>query len=178
MALALESVTNASLTGKREKGLATKLYYCREEDILTFPSTDGVDFAGTGTISGDIIFNTGKQFQELYCTMEKGELKFTLEGEVDSKTFSSMAEIYIPSMSANAIGFLETTKNDNFVILVRETCGDYRIMGGGCLPVKMESAEGTTGKARGDAKGTTVTFTSVGGIAPIYTGAIQLTPAA
>lgn len=177
MGLALQHITRPSLTGKDEKGISTTLYYCRRSDILSIPDRDGVDFEGVATISGNIVFNTGAQFFELYSSREKGELRWNSEGENDAVTFKSFLEISLPKNSPNVLGFLEEMKNDDFVILARETCDRWRLLGDGCLPCKLDSAEGTTGKGSGDAKMVTAVFSSQG-IAPIYTGDIQLAPAA
>ena len=173
----LTNITKAELTGKQEKGLVNKILIALREDIETMPSRDGVTLAGVATITGDIVFKSTKQFFELDFTRETGELKFALEGENDSKISVSTLDISVPTMTDIILGFIEEYKNADVVILAQETCGDWRLMGDHCQPTQMITAEGTTGKARGDYKGTVITFDSIG-ISPIYKGLRQLTPAA
>lgn len=172
----LENITKAELTGKQEKGLVNKILIALKEDILTMPSRDGVTLEGVATITGDIIFKPTKNFFELDFTRETGELKFALEGENDSKISVSTLDISVPTMTPIILGFIEEYKNADVVILAQETCGDWRLMGDHCQPTQMITAEGTTGKARGDYKGTVITFDSIG-ISPVYLGVRSTTPA-
>ncbi|WP_338812717.1 hypothetical protein V9L05_15230 [Bernardetia sp. Wsw4-3y2] len=177
MSLGLVDVTKTTLGDDSKKGISVELLYAHREEIESIPDRDGVTAEGLATISGDIVFKTGGRFYKLYSTREKGEIRYSMEGEDDSKSITSMLEIYVPGQSAQILGWIDANKNQDFVFLVRETCGNWRLMGDSCWPCKMDTAEGTTGKTRSDAKGNTIVFSSEG-MAPVYTGVRQETPQA
>lgn len=155
-----------------DAGLASKHYYARVNDILTFPAVPDTptSYADKVTVSDDFVMKTGKAFKSIYCTLEKGELKSEMQGGRDGKSFMNMADFYHPGTSPDLLGFMETIKNEDVVILVKEITGQVRIVGRADLPANLESATGTSGKAIADEKGFTFTVKSIGGIAPVYTG--------
>lgn len=172
----LTNVTKDDLTGKIEKGLVNKLWICLRSDIETIPDIDGVDLAGSVTISGDVVFKSGKNFYELDFTRKTGELKFTLEGGDDSKVEITTLEVSAPTWTPILRGFVKNYKNQDVVIVARESCGDFYILGDHCLSMQMSVADGTTGKDQGDYKGIVMTWETVG-MPTTYNGVISTTPA-
>jgi hypothetical protein len=155
-----------------DAGLASKHYYARVEDILTFPvpPANPTSFAQKVTVASDFVMKTGKSFKSFYCTLEKGELKGELQGPRDGKSWINMGDFFHPGNEPSVLGFMETIKNEDVVLLVKELNGQVRIMGAPNVPANLETATGTTGKATADERGFTFTIKSINGIAPVYTG--------
>jgi hypothetical protein len=156
-----------------EAGLASKHYYARLDDILTFPvpPNNPATFAAKVTAVGNFVMKPGKAFKSFYCTLEKGELTSEMVGGArDGKSFQNLAAFYHPGSSPSLLGFMETIKNDDVVVLVKELNGQIRIIGQPDIPANLDSASGKTGMAVADEKGFTFTLKSIAGIAPVYTG--------
>ncbi|SDK35255.1 hypothetical protein SAMN05421823_102532 [Catalinimonas alkaloidigena] len=166
-----------------DAGLARMHYYCALDDIDTFPAIAATPASATSaaelvTVADDFVFKSGKCFKEFYCTLEKGNMKSTLVGERDGKSAENTVTLFHPGNKDYLLGMIEYLKNTNLVVLVRELDGQIRIFGSEYLPANLDVAESDSGTKVADLKGITVTVKSIGRIAPIYTGAIPLTPAA
>ena len=162
-----------------DAGLASELYYAPLADVATFPAVIAVptNFDEKVTVSSDFVMQSGKQFFQIYGTLEKGSVISTLVGERDGKSFENMAKFVHPGNKPYLLGFLEYLKNTNLVFIVKELDGQMRIIGSEDLPAKIDAAESTTGEAVADLKHIEITVKSIGRIAPVYTGTVPLTPA-
>lgn len=161
-------------------GLANYVYYAPLSHVNTFPTVPAspTTNADVVTIADDFVMETGKKFLKVYCTRDMGELTSKMVGETDSKSYENKVDLFIPGNEAEIAAFLEKIKNTNAVWLVPDREGKVRVLGSENLPAKIEVGETTSGKKAGDARGTKMTISSVGRIAPFYTGDIPLTPAA
>lgn len=178
MALDLEDVVWPN-GQNNDGGLATVLYVARKSDMTTirWVPDSPADLEAKVTITTDHVFASGKCFKKVSCTLEKGQLVSNLVGERNSHSFENMATVGFAGNLKKALGLLEEFKNDDLIVLVKELNGQVRQLGWEDVPAHVETAETTTGQAVADFKGTNLTFKSIGRIAPVYEGAIQLTPA-
>jgi hypothetical protein len=164
--------------GRYNPAGVTKVYWALPEDIATFPTLKTPDdadatFDSLVTYSTAITMATGKKFQELYCTLEEGELKSTFAGNRDGKGKENMLEISFPGNDAAFHGFEAYAANRDFVFLVKEKNGKVRVLGSPEDPAYLESGEGTSGKKIADGRKNVLTFKASGPTAPpIYTTAI------
>ena len=161
-------------------GLATVLYVARASDFTTIrwiPDAPA-SLEEKVTITTDHVFASGKCFKKISCTLEKGQLVSTLGGERNSHSYENMATIAQPGNKKLMLGLLEEFKNDDLIVLVKELDGQVRQLGWEDVPAHLDTGETTTGTAVTDFKGSTLTFKSIGRIAPVYEGEILLTPAA
>jgi hypothetical protein len=102
-------------------------------------------------------------------------LKSNLVGERDSKSAENDIELWHPGNKAYLLGFIEYFKNTPMVLLVKELDETYvRVIGSDGLPAALEVGEITTGNAVKDSKGAKLSFKSIGRVAPIYAGLIQV----
>lgn len=136
------------------------------EEIVTIPAADAFEFY------------PGKSFKKLYCTLETGELKFSLIGARDSKSFSNSMEVSYPSNDEKILGFIAASANRELVFLVPEQNGRIKVLGTPGFPAQLETVEGTTGKLVEDGNVAIQTFLSKSPIpAPIYKAPVLLEPA-
>ncbi len=179
MALDLEDVIWGN-GQNNDGGLETIMYYARISDFATIEALPtATDFSDKMVIAGDHAFNTGKCFKKIGITLEKGSLVSNMVGERNSHSFENMATFGFPGNEAEALAFIEEVKNDDLICLVVELAtGQVRQLGSEKVPAHFESGETSTGTAVADFKGNNYVIKSVGRIAPVYTGAIVITPAA
>lgn len=170
--------------GRYNPGGTTKVYYAFKEDILSFPELADPETATTFEslveYANPIVLKTGKQFHELYCTLETGELRSTVVGPRDGKGFENFMEISFPGSEAEFLGFQAASLNRELVFVVMEKNKKVRVLGSLEDPATVDSSEGTTGKTVADARATVMTFKATGAtVPPIYTSPLAsiLTPA-
>ncbi|MGY4385656.1 hypothetical protein ACVWYN_002702 [Pedobacter sp. UYP24] len=155
----------------------TKVFYAFVDDILSFPSLadpeTATTFASLVEFANPIVMKAGKQFNELYCTVEEGELKSTLVGPRDGKGYENMLEISFPGNESLFLGFKAASANRNIVFAVAEKNKKVRILGSLEDPAYMESDESTSGKKIADGRKSVLTFKASSATpAPIYTTAL------
>lgn len=168
-----------STGAKNTAGNKVKIFFALYDDVDVLPKIADAptSFEAIPVIAGDITFKTGKQFFELYVTVETGVLTCNLVGEDDGKSFENQYSGFHPGNSKSFTGFSAYMANQNGIFLIEDNEGQFRLLGNDCYPAKLSSIEATTGAAISDRKGSTFTIMSKGDIAPIYEGAIALTPA-
>lgn len=171
-----EGVTNMG-------GIKTTIYYAPIADILNFPELPAnpatpEDEVTLESVTG-FTFNTGKNFLTIYATMETAQVQDEPQGEMDGMSFVHKATLFHPGTKAEALAFAKQVNNANMVFIFPEADGgNFRVIGSAAYPAKAKVTI-DTGKATADRKGMTIEITSYGATpAPLYTGAISLTPAA
>lgn len=136
-------------------GIEGEVYYAFTEDIVKWPTAlisidteTATDFEDLVTVpAADAFeFKPGKSFKRLYVTLETGELKYSLIGPRDGKSFSNSMEVSYPKNSKMIIGFISSSANRRMVFIVREQNGVAKVLGTKQFPAQLETVEGTTGK--------------------------------
>lgn len=168
-------------------GIAGFIYFAFEEDIDKYPAalTPDTETAATFDALGSVpaadpfVMKAGKYFHKLYCTLETGEVKFSMVGVRDSKSFENTVEISFPGNEAEMLGFIAASANRRLAVVVPEQNGKMRVIGHPKFPAQLDTAEGTSGKAVADGRSTVLTIkASAGTPAPIYLAPVPLEPAA
>lgn len=163
----------------------TKVWYAFTEDIASFPvladPETATTFSSLVEYDDPIVMKPGKKFEELYCTLEEGEVKATLVGPRDGKGYENMISISFPGNESNFLGYKAAGANREQVFLVKEKNGKIRVVGSLEDPAFMESDEESSGKKIADGRKSLLAFKASGATsAPIYTSpmASLLAPAA
>ncbi|SFC71228.1 hypothetical protein SAMN05421780_108188 [Flexibacter flexilis DSM 6793] len=164
-----------------DAGIQSELCYILASDILVFPKTkpeeQRTSLEDEVTLVGNFVLKPGKSWKKIYCTQQKGSLESEIVGDTDGKSAENPLKIWHPGNKDYLLGFIEKFKNSSMVLLVRELDTTYwRVVGSEGLPAKYESGKITTGTAVKDGKGAEITWKSLGRIAPIYKGVVQLEP--
>jgi hypothetical protein len=154
----------------------TKVWWALAADIATFPTLDTPDDVGatfSSLVSYDeaIVMKTGKKFEELYCTLEEGELKSVFVGNRDGKGKENTLEISFPGNDAPFLGFEAFVANrPDLVFLVREKNAKVRVLGSPEDPAYLDTGDATSGKKIADGRKNVLTFKASGATAPpLYT---------
>ncbi|RYE00633.1 MAG: hypothetical protein EOP44_08240, partial [Sphingobacteriaceae bacterium] len=100
-------------------GTGSTIYYAFREDIKEYPAAMTPDtetatsFAELVTIPVDdpFVMKDGKFFHELYSTIDEGEIKTTMVGPNDGKSFENTGEGSFPGSEAEFLGFIASFAN-------------------------------------------------------------------
>lgn len=169
--------------GRYNPGGTVKVYYAFKEDIDSFPvladPETATTFESLVEYDSPIVMKSGKQFFELYCTLETGEIKSTLVGNRDGKGFENTMEISFPGSEAEFLGFQAASANRELVFIVIEKNKKARVLGSLEDPATFDTNEASSGKTVADSRASVMTFKASGATAPpIYTSPLAsiLTP--
>lgn len=150
------------------------IYYITEKDVKTLeiPLKSG-NYKEAGTISKEIVAETGKGFVRLDCLIDENELTTALAGKTGNKKQSTSLDIFIPGIRAEVLGFIRKFKSDRLIFIVTTRDGRKFVIGNKINSAYMEDAKGSSGKGQDDNNGVSVTLTAR---APLleYTGSIPL----
>ena len=159
-----------------KKGLRAIMYWALAAWIATDPELDlpgAITHDNASEITTDIVFEIGEFFRPLEYTSETGMLENNSVGEPSNLGFEQIVEgSAIPSKEL--LGYLHGHSNSPMVFIVKEANGALRKVGSKELPAYFSNIKETTGKAQGDKKEVTFSIKGVGGIAPYYSGVLQL----
>jgi hypothetical protein len=162
---------------KNIPGIKTRIHLICECDVETWPdrlATTGVD--DSITLDGNIVPKSGKFFAEFDIITKTGEVKDTLVGVDGSKSIQQSLDF----KKANTVGVAEWfNKHANMcaIAVVETKNGQKKVMGWQGSPVKIETAEGTTGMGPDTASEWTSQFMAhTGEVALIYVGTLPVAP--
>jgi hypothetical protein len=183
MAFAMPTFADLDFEDGQDNMAGTQLlaYYIPAGDIETLPGyKDPPSALGDyATVDTDFVCKTGKNFLSLYASPDTGKIDDNkIEGK-DTNAYESIYEFFFPKNDAASLGFQRIAPTSKFVVIVLEADGNKRILGiKPGVPAIIASVAGSSGNQSGGEKGATFQFKShQNGPAPIYTGAIPLTPA-
>lgn len=128
-------------------------------------------------IADDHVFETGHNWLEIYCTLDKGEINDEPQGETDGRGFVSKANIFIPGAGKDVFAQANASNNDKWIWLIPMPDGTVRQVGSKDFFAEALFKFGT-GTNKGGIRGFMVEIEAVGPDLLVYDGAITLTPAA
>lgn len=170
-------------------GLAGIVYYALHSDFETIndpkkicdvdPLKVAASFAELAEIPTAHVFKTGKKFFKIEMITETGSIKSPQIGEIGRGLCQNELVIEIAGSEAEVLGFCRWVKNQKLVVLLEEFgSGNIRQLGSSRLPATAKFEHNLEATVEGK-NSATITFTDKNfGPAPIYKGAIQLTPMA
>ena len=167
--------------GENTGGLPQKVYFGLHADVGTCRTKPDAPttLVENAVLTGDIVMKTGKNLFELYFTDDTGEFSIETIGETDGKSFLEKLSLFHPGLQTSLLGFINTVKNDNLILIVEDEEGQHYLMGDSARPAVFTGSPdgGGTGKETAARKGMSMEFTYKTGNVYVYTGAIPLTPA-
>ena len=165
--VSIENIAESESCGNNMSGVNT-LYFARKKDITAFnanrPATiatyaDRVTIGSSTSTTKAFTMPTGKGFAKMYCADDLGELKYTLQGAVGSRSMKAELEVFHPSFKKQILGFLGSHLNEELVVVCLLNNGEYHMLGDAKRGAKIaDNAEATSGKAVSDANGATLHF--------------------
>lgn len=163
-----------------DAGLKTRLFYARMRDILTWP-TEPVTIttlADKVTLTGNFVMKPTKRFGYIEGSLEKNNGTHSGAGQVGNSSAANMLTFYHYGTDPDILGWIETYKNDDLVLISEDLQGNLRVYGALGIPCQiMPDWQEVTGAGVADEKFIQINFRSVARIAKFYEGTIPLTPA-
>jgi hypothetical protein len=163
-----------------DAGLKTKLFYARARDVEDWPTIPVAmtALADKVTLEGDFVMKSTKRFGFIEGHIEKNKFNNAGAGQVGNSSAANILTFYMYGTDPDVLGWIETYKNDDLVLIAEDLQGNYRVYGADGLPAQiMPDWQEEGGASVADEKFITVNFRYVGRIAKFYSGAIPLTPA-
>jgi hypothetical protein len=157
-------------------GIGRKLYAACACDIDVFPPFRTTTAPGDSiTLNGDITLETGKKFAEVGLIVDSGEITHPGVGNTGSRAYNNQLVGKIQKTVASDEWF-NKNRNACFVFIVPEKDGTIRVLGNKDIPAMITASEGKGGNTNDSEKVWDFTIMdTIGDVAPVYTGAIDLT---
>lgn len=106
-----------------------------------------------------VTLQSGCEFAEIFAAKDLGELKYTVQGSKDNRSFHATLEVHHPGFRRKMLGFLGIAVNLEFVVFAQLANGNWHMLGDADRgAVLADGIEATSGKARTDQNGATMTF--------------------
>lgn len=126
-------------------------------------------------LQGSFTPKQGKNFIEVYRTMDTPEVRSEMVGELDGKTYQHVMDGFIPGMDENVEAFGRMIASTKLIAIAVTVDGKRKVVGSKAFPAYANEVNMTTGKATSDRRGITFSLMSRGmGPAPFYNGTIAL----
>ena len=173
-----EDLTGPSGQADNTGGLTQRLWYAPIADFLSIkkPTASPTTAADLVTIATAHTFKTGKCFNVMYITQDKGKYDADAQGDTDGKSFKQKVSSFYPGNEASAHGIAAMVKNDQFIVIVENPDGTMNqigteLMPSNCTPkyIGGSNAQGTRGYEFEWMANTTRNW--------VYTAAVSVTPA-
>lgn len=161
-------------------GIRQRVLYIPKADIVTWPTLPNVGGTGIATMNqlasyaGNFVLAADKYFFELDTLTARDNVTSEATGDKPSRVNNNQATLVLADTEEYATGFARQANNDDFVYLVQQRNGKFRMIGNEMFQtdtqVGIALGEGETGEV-----GTTLTIASLDLCpAPFYPGEIQL----
>lgn len=156
-------------------GYESTLYVVSACDIDTFPARGEYDAESPGasvTLSSDIVLKENKKFVTIPIIIDTGGTNSILQGNISSKGFRNELAFEIQGNTAERLAWSNQVKNGCFVAVIPDKMGRMRVIGTKLSPAVFDTIEHMNNSE--DSKATYLLYDTIGQIAPIYTGEIDL----
>lgn len=167
--------------GENMGGIRQFIHFALWDDVETFPTkpTTPATLGENAVLTGDIVMKSGKRMFSMYITDDTGEFAIESVGEVDGKSFVQHLTLFHPGLQTTILGFMNSTKNENLVLIATDAEGQQFLMGDSMRPaIFVGSPDGNgTAKETAGRKGMSMEFIYKTGNNHIYSGSIPLTAA-
>ena len=172
---------------QQEPGLNPRAYVAlmREVDVAAFPA----DWAGGSIYENAVVLDPATPitfavplsdgFVEFQTTPNKGNSGIEGLGDPFNKSSENTVTVMYKGTEAEIRGFVELNKNEEFIILTQDKCGDnseYDLIGLPCSPAYIDTYSEVSGAVAGDVREWTISFKSQGKMTKKYRAAVNIQP--
>ncbi|WP_419033912.1 hypothetical protein [Dysgonomonas gadei] len=159
-------------------GLRPKVFFTPKSNIVQWPTRPSVLATGEtmgklATYSGNFVLAAEKVWQFMDILVDRSPATSEVQGTKPSKTYLNQAVLVVANTDAEAAGFSQLAANSDYVYLVQDKPGKYRVIGNDMYQTNTDVALAMGGAAT-DEMGTTITA-SVTDLChmPFYEGEIE-----
>ena len=158
-------------------GIRTRVYYIPKRDIVRWPTLPSSTPAGMDRLAiyqGSFVLAADKTWHVIDLIDNKGKIESESQGIYPARTFLNKIGLTHPGTGSEATGFASQANADDFVFLVRQRDGKFRVIGNPFFPTvtkpKQDSGEDVTATDFGTTLDVEVTDICP---APFYEGLIH-----
>ena len=144
-------------------------------DLGTFPSVGAYAVAtpeDSVTLDGDIVLVALKKFARFKCIIDTGAIISEPQGDVGSMGFKNSVTGKIASSDPKVLAWAQRMLNGCCVVIVKEKNGQMRVIGSKEQPAQSETMTHTNNATANNLEFSI--YDTIGKIAPLYTGVIDL----
>lgn len=129
-------------------------HFARHADFATFakPAANPQDADDQFVIATAHVMKEGKKFNQMYSTVDTGELESGSNGEIDGKSFKPTFKFFYPGSKKDALAFANRCKNDKFIVIVSLSDGTTVQIGDEYFPAYLTpnfKSTQTSGRGKG-----------------------------
>ncbi|NDV96464.1 hypothetical protein D0T84_16305 [Dysgonomonas sp. 521] len=159
-------------------GIRPKVYFTPKSTIVKWPTRPTV--LATGETMGKLATYTGnfelaadKVWQSMDIIEDRSPATADVQGTKPSKTYLNQAVLVVPNVDAEAAGLSQLAANSDYVYLVQDKPGKFRVLGNEMYQTNTDVAMALGGSAT-DEMGTTITASVTDSChMPFYEGEIE-----
>lgn len=142
-------------------GLRPKVFFTPKSNIVQWPTRPSVLATGEtmgklATYSGNFVLAAEKVWQFMDILVDRSPATSEVQGTKPSKTYLNQAVLVVANTDAEAAGFSQLAANSDYVYLVQDKPGKYRVIGNDMYQTNTDVALAMGGAAT-DEMGTTIT---------------------
>lgn len=158
-------------------GLRPRALGIPKSQIVSFPKLPALDskdadMAKIATYDGDFVLAADSKFLFIDILSTASNVKSEPQGEGNSKSYLVTVVLFHPSTGPEVTGFSRMVINDDFLWLVQQRDGRWRVVGNEMIETDTQPSQ-DSGQAVTDSSGTTFTATVTDVCpAPFYTGKV------
>lgn len=159
-------------------GIRPKVFYTPKADIVKWPVlpntiADGETMGVLATYKGSFKLAAEKEWKSMDILSDKSPATAESQGSKPSKTYLNQAVIVVPNADAEASGLSRVAANDDYVYLIQQRNGTYRVIGNDMFQTNTDLSLNLGSDPTGDDMGTTITASATDICHfPIYAGEI------
>lgn len=126
--------------GSNAPGMSEQIKICLKSDILAFPATVSpvVNPEDALTLDGDITFDTGDGFVDVYATKDTVQLMLKKVGQKDSRGFNAELNFFIPALHKQFAALLVEDPDVVFLVKKPDCAGtEWIVLGSDCRGIEV-----------------------------------------
>lgn len=159
-------------------GLRKKVFFTPKSNIVQWPTlpaalATGDTMGKLATYTGNFVLAAEKVFQSMEIIEDRSPATSEVQGTKPSKTYLNQIVLVVPNVDAESAGLSKLAANSDYVYLVQDKPGKYRVLGNEMYPTNTDVAMALGGAAT-DEMGTTITASVTDTChMPFYEGEIE-----
>lgn len=143
-------------------GIRPKVFYTPKANIVKFPTlpdtlATGDKMGKLATYTGSFTLEATKKWKSMDILSDKSPATAESQGTKPAKTYLNQAVIVVPNADAESAGFSKLAANDDYVYLIQQRNGTYRVIGNEMFQTNTDVALNLGSDPTGDDMGTTIT---------------------
>lgn len=162
-------------------GIRRKVYFIPKDDITTWPTLPKTPAQGgtaakmsdLGTLTGKFVLAADKKWRTIDTVVSESSISGEPQGEPPYALYQNKATFKYPGNGADGVGFAQQALADDFVYLVQQQDGRFRLIGNEMFETSTQAKWDSGSSGSTDKAGMTIEVTvNALSLPPFYPGEI------